>query len=487
MSARTGTAAAGGPEPPAGGAAAAAKDLRSFLAELDADPRHGLLRIAREVDPHHELSAVVKRLEERGNPAVLFERVRGSELPVLVSLCGTRRRIAFALGESVASAVPAFLHHLDHPIAARTVASGPVKEVRQLGAEVDLDALPIPVHTKVDGGRYLTAAIGVVRDPATGNVNMGIYRMMVKGRDRLTVWPARPHDLAKVVDRARELGEEVQFAIVIGHHPALAISSQGKNEMTTDAFALAGALAGAPLEVTGGETVDLAVPARAEIVIEGRILPDVVEQEGPFGEFTYYAGATRAPVCEVSAITRRRDAIFVDLHPTHPEHRELWIFPAREARLTQRLREAVPGVAGVHIPQHGAGMTAYVAIDPVHDADARRALTIVLASDTYIKHAIAVNSDVDITDDREVVWALGVRFQADRDMMVLPNSRGMPLDPSSYSLTGRLDRGGMTTKVGFDATTPVGVPFPERVDGLPEAYADLDLADYLPAGWTGAP
>ena len=352
---------------------------------------------------------------------------------------------------------------------------------------VDLDGVPVPVHTKVDGGRYLTAAIGVVRDPATGNVNMGIYRMMVKSRDRLTVWPARPHDLAKVVDRARELGEEVQFAIVIGHHPGLAISSQGKNEMTTDAFALAGARIGAPRAVARGGTVDLDVPAHAEIVIEGRILPDVVEQEGPFGEFTYYSGATQAPVCQVTAITRRRDAIFVDLHPTHPEHRELWIFPAREARLTQRLREAVPGVAGVRIPQHGAGMMAYVAIDPVHDADARRALMIVLASDTYIKHAVAVNSDVDIDDDREVVWALGVRFQADRDMMVLPDSRGMPLDPSSYSLTGRFDRGGMTTKVGFDATAPVGVPFPERADGLPEAYADLDLADYLPAGWTGAP
>jgi 2,5-furandicarboxylate decarboxylase 1 len=460
---------------------APAKDLRTFLRDVDEHPEQGVLRVTREVDSHHELSAVVKVLEPRGNPLVLFENVRGSEMPVAVSLCGTRERIAIALGEREEDCVEAFSRHLDAPVSARRVPGGPVKEVMHLGADVDLGALPVPVHTAVDGGRYLTAAIGVVRDPDTGHVNTGIYRMMIKGRNRLTVWPARPHDLAKLVDRARVRGEAVEFAIVVGHHPTLAIGSQGKNEMTTDAFELTSALMGQPLEVTPAETIDIDIPAHAEIVIEGRILPDVMEEEGPFGEFTYYSGSTVAPVCEVSAITHRHDAIFVDLHPTHPEHRCLWIFPAREARLLTKLREILPGTRKVHIPLHGAGMSAYVALDPTHDSDGRRALMAVLTADSYIKHAIVVDSDVDIFDDHDVLWALNVRFQGDADMIVLPNSRGIPLDPTSYSLTARLDRGGMTTKVGFDATTPVSVPFPKRVDGLPEAHADLRLDDYLPA------
>jgi len=462
------------------GAAGAQKDLRSFLDQVVQERPQEVVRVNREVSPVHELSAVVKLLElKRGNPMVIFENVAGSELRVVASVHGTKERIALSLGQPVDQCVEWFMRRLEEPIAPTYVETGPVKDVKYLGAEVDLGVLPLGVHAAQDGGRYFTSGCVLVRDPITGNTNTGIYRMMVKGRNRITVTTDLPHDLGKVIRYGHEHGIPIDFAIVVGHHPALLIGSQAKNPMSLDALALSGALMGESMLVTRAETVDIDVPAYAEVVVEGRILPGEREPEGPFGEFTYYYGSSNGYIAEITAISHREDAIFVDLHPTHNEHRCLWIFPGREARLLAKLREVIPTVTDVHIPLHGAGMSAYVALDKKHDADGSRALMITLAADNYVKHAIVVDSDVDIFDDRHVLWALNLRFQGDRDLVVLPHSRGIQVDPSSYSLTDRHKPGGLTTKVGFDATMPVEVPFPVRADLLPDAYADLDLDEYV--------
>ena len=455
-------------------------DLRSFLTQVEQEPTEGIVRVSRKVSSVHELSAVVKHLElERGNPLVMFENVDETNLRVVASVHGTKERIALALGQPVDRCVEWFAERLEEPIPSTRVETGPVKDVKYVGEDVDLALLPLGVHSAGDGGRYFTAGCVLVRDPVTGNTNTGVYRMMVQGRDRITITTALPHDLGKVIGYGQEHGVPVDFAIVVGHHPALLIGSQAKNPMALDALALSGALMGESMLVTRAETVDIDIPAYAEIVVEGRILPGERQREGPFGEFTYYYGSSNGYVAEITAITHRQDAIFVDLHPTHNEHRCLWIFPGREARLLAKLREVLPTVTNVHIPLHGAGMSAYVAMEKAHDADGRRALMIVLSSDNYLKHAIVVDSDVDIFDDQQVLWALNVRFQGDRDLMVLPNSRGIHVDPSSYSLTDRHKPGGLTTKVGFDATMPVEVRFPIRADIIPEAYADLDLDDYV--------
>lgn len=456
------------------------KDLREFLRKVEKDPTQEIVRVSREVSVVHELSAVVKKLElERGNPMVMFENVADSDLRVVASVQGTKERIALALGQPVGQCVEWFTKTLEEPIPVTQVHTGPVKDVKYLGDDVDLGVLPLGVHAAGDGGRYFTSGCVLVRDPVTGNTNTGVYRMMVKGRNRITVTTDLPHDLGKVIRYGQANDIPIDFAIVVGHHPALLIGSQAKNPMELDALSLSGALMGESMLVTPAETVDLNVPAYAEIVVEGRILPGQREHEGPFGEFTYYYGSSNGYLAEITAITHRQDAIFVDLHPTHNEHRCLWIFPGREARLLAKLREVLPTVTDVHIPLHGAGMSAYVAMEKTHDADARRALMIVLSSDNYLKHAVVVDSDVDIFDDQQVLWALNLRFQGDVDLMVLPNSRGIHVDPSSYSLTDRHKPGGLTTKVGFDATMSVEVPFPPRADLLPEEYADLDLDDYV--------
>ena len=454
------------------------KDLRAFL--RDVRGKQEIVHVERQVSPVHELSAVVKKLElERGNPLVLFERVEGSEIPVVASVQGTKERIALSLGQPIGQCVEGFLERLQNPIPSQRIDAGPVHDVVYLDEEVDLGVLPLGVHAAGDGGKYFTSGCVLVRDPVSGNTNTGVYRMMVKDRNRITITTGLPHDLAKVIAYGEEHRVPIDFAIVVGHHPALLIGSQAKNPMSLDALALSGALLGEPMQVVPAKTVDIDVPAYAEIVVEGKILPGEREPEGPFGEFTYYYGSSNGYVAEITAITHRDDAIFVDLHPTHNEHRCLWIFPGREARLLAKLREVIPGVTAVHIPLEGAGMSAYVALEKSHDGDGRRALMITLSSDNYLKHAFVVDSDVDIFDATHVLWATNLRFQGDKDLLVLPNSQGISVDPSSYSLTNRYQPGGLTTKVGFDATMPIETGFPIRADLIPEPYAALDLDDYI--------
>lgn len=460
------------------------KDLRSFLRELTDNYPDEIVRVTREVSPVHELSAIVKLFEARGNPVIHFERVTGSQLPVVAGVCATRRRIARALGQSVESAVDHLVTCSKQPVEPDVVTTGPVKDIRHLGQAVDLAQLPICVHVPKQGGPYITAGIGLVRNPETGTLNMGIYRMMVKTRNRLTITTSLGHHLGQAIHRGWESNQPVEFAIVIGHHPALAIASQAKSSLSEDSIALAGALLKEPVAMTPAETVDLNVPAYAEVVMEGRILPNELDEEGPFGEFTYYyEGERNAYVCEITAITHRTDACYVDLHPTHSEHRNLWLFPGREAWLRESLREVLPNTTAVHIPSEGAGMHAYIAIAKQHDADGVRALTVTLGLDSYIKHATVVDSDIDIFDRGEILWATAVRFQADRDMILLPNSSGISTDPSAYSLSSRYSPSGeLTTKIGFDATFPVGSlgsPILERADILPANTRDIDLNEYV--------
>lgn len=454
-------------------------DLRGFLRDLEAADPGALITVEREVDPEFELSAVVKALEPYGAPAVRFERVKGGGMPVVAGLYGTRRRIALALGKDVGEVVGFALDAIRHPIPASPVASAPVHEVVERGEAVDLTTLPFGVHSRDDAGRYITSGVTLARDQETGKLNTGMYRMMVLDRNHISVNAAPDHDLGRIISRAAERGEDVPIAIVIGHHPAYAIGSQLKHGTDVDSHEVTGALLGRPLDVVQGVSVDLQVPAYAEIVLEGVIHARDLVQEGPFGEFTYYYGAARAPRCTITAITRRADALFNDLHPTHAEHRCLWLFPGREARLLEAVRASVPTVRDVRIPFHGGSLSAYISIEKRHEADGRQALLAAFSRDHFLKHVVVVDPDVDVFDDREVLWALNVRFQADRDLVRLDHAKGIKMDPSATRL-GSADRPDVVTaKLGFDATKPVTTAFPERADLVPPGFDHLDLAEYL--------
>jgi 2,5-furandicarboxylate decarboxylase 1 len=313
-----------------------------------------------------------------------------------------------------------------------------------------------------------------------------MYRLMVHGPNSISVNAAPDHDLGRILRAAAAQGRDVPIAVVIGHHPAYLIASQLKHGLDVDSHEVTGALLGRPLEVCPARTIDLDVPAYAEIVLEGVVRADEAIQEGPFGEFTYYYGAAKAPVCRITAVTRRTDAIFHDLHPTHAEHRCLWLFPGREARLLEAVRAAVPSTRNVRIPFYGGSLSAYISLDKRHEADGQQAILAAFARDHFLKHVVAVDADVDVLDDAEVLWALNVRFQADRDLVALTGAKGIRMDPSAALVESNERPQALTAKLGFDATAPLTPPFPERADLPVEEYAKLALDDYLEPDDLGA-
>ena len=266
----------------------AGPDLRSFIEEA-ADAGEPVIRIERQVNPVHELSAVVKAFERQGNPILVFESVEGSELPVVDGVFGSRERIALALGVDVRSLTESYIERLAHPLEPEPVVEARAQDVVNTQA-VDLGALPICVHAPLDAGRYITSGVCLARDPESGAVNSGIYRIMVKGKDRVTLSVDPGDDLARILTGARERGESVDVAIVVGGHPAIAVASQAKIPIEIDSLAVTGALLGTPIRVHDAVTVNLPVPADADVVIEGRVRTTPGEHEGPFGEFSYYYG-----------------------------------------------------------------------------------------------------------------------------------------------------------------------------------------------------
>lgn len=456
----------------------AGADLRSFTerAEEAGEP---VIRIPRKVSPIHELSAVVKAFERRGNPILIFENVDGSELPVVDGVFGSRERIALALGVDIGSLTETYIERIAHPLSPEVVSAAKAQEVVTRGS-VDLGELPICVHAPLDAGRYITSGVCLARDQDSGAINTGIYRIMLKGKDRVTLSVDSGDDLARILTTARDRGEPVDVAIVIGGHPAIAIASQAKIPIDVDSLAVTGALLGAPLRVHDAVTVDLPVPADADVIIEGRVQTDGAgEPEGPFGEFSYYYGSSIGWVCEVTAVTRRSDAMWLDIHPTHREHRILAFTPAHEARLLQTLRRSRAAVKAVHIPTETAGLVACISLRKRHDGEPRQVAMSAFGVDSLIKHVVIVDDDIDVTDAGEVAWALTVRVQADRDILMIPNAMGIAEDPSSYSYASRLEPRGLVTKTAIDATMPLEADIPPRADELPERYANLDPRDYL--------
>jgi 2,5-furandicarboxylate decarboxylase 1 len=304
-----------------------------------------------------------------------------------------------------------------------------------------------------------------------------MYRIMVTGPNTMTINAAPDHDLGRIFAAAAQRGTDVDISVAVGHHPAYFVASQLKNPVHVDTHRVAGALLGTALRVTPAVTVDLEAPADAELVLEGVVHPTERTSEGPFGEFTYYYGAAQAPVCTVTAIRRRSDAIFHDLHPTHDEHRCLWLFPGREARLLEAVRRVVPGVTQVRIPFHSGSLTAYASVRKTREGDGRQAILATLATDHFIKHVVVVDDDIDIHDDAAVLWASQVRAQATTDLLVLPGMKGIRMDPSARPAGETGDR--LTDKTGLDATRPVHTPFPDRADLPYRGFEKLDLNGYL--------
>src|SRR5262249_42313335 len=237
----------------------------------------------------------------------------------------------------------------------RTVDTGPVKEVILTGDAADLRALPIVTHCEEDAGPYLTAGVTIIRDPLSGAMNAGIYRNRCLSPKTLTMNLAPLSHGSEVCRMAKDSHETVDAAIVLGHHPALGMASQQRGQLAEFELETMGGLLGEPVDVVRCETVDIVVPSDAEIVIEGRIWTDRWGSDGPFGEYwLYYAPPVKARVFEVTAITRRHDAIYHDVFNVGPEHLVLFSLGMEGVMLSQ-LKRIIPQLQAVNVPVSGSG------------------------------------------------------------------------------------------------------------------------------------
>jgi len=348
-----------------------------------------------------------------------------------------------------------------------------VHEVVRLGEEVDLTRVPLLTHYDVNAAPYITAGIVVAADPDTGVRNTSYNRLMLAGKRELRIFMAVGRHLWTLHNKAERRGEPLPIAIVIGVHPLFSLGAQAFTPSTDDEYAVIGGMMGEPLRVAKAKTVPILIPADAEMVIEGRILPHIRREEGPFGEFTGHAvSKDERQVIEVTAITYRKNYIFQDVHAGYTEHKLMGAVP-REAALIKAVHQTVPTVKNVCMPVSGnCRFHAYVSIAKRTPGQAKNAICAAFAADMLLKHVIIVDDDIDVFDEEQVLWAVSNRFQADRGLVVISNAQGSELDPSAGP-------GGVNAKMGLDATKPLSGFAPElRVPD--EIMKKMTLEDFLP-------
>ncbi len=438
--------------------------LRDWLDHLAAHDRLAVIRPG--VALRHELAAISKRLD--GERATFFPRPGGHDITVVSGLLGDRAWIADAMGVAGSEVLGRFAHAAANPLPWREVSDAPVQDVEH--APVDLLAqLPIPTHNELDSGPYVSAGLMVARNPRTGIQNVSIHRCQVSAPDELGV--LLPRHTNAFFETAEAQGDALEIAIVIGVDPLTALAFQAIVPIDHDELEIAGALHGAPLDVVRCRTNQVRVPAHAEIVLEGRILPRTRAPEGPFGEFPqYYGERADRHVARIDRITHRRDPIFHTIVGGANEHLLLGAIP-RKSTLLRHLQRSFPTVRDVHLSMGGIGRyVLYVQMHKRQEGEAKNVILGAFGGHYDLKTVIVVDEDVDIHNSREVEWAVTTRFQADRDLVVISNSQGSKLDPSTH--------GGVGAKMGLDATVPLDAPEGKftriRVPG--EASVDLAAA-----------
>jgi 2,5-furandicarboxylate decarboxylase 1 len=464
-------------------------DLRSALKRLDA--AGALATVTREVDRAWEVTAVLDRLErEQRFPAVLFRSVR--DYPgwsIVGNVFASRPAIAALLGVEVPRLAQEMARRLERPIDPVVVAGdAPAQERVLVGDEATLDRLPIPTHHERDAGPYLSMGLAICKDPETGARNVGIYRFMQRGPRELVPSLTSISNIADIFARREARDEPLEIAIVPGVNPLLALAASYKAPLGTDECALAGALAGEPLALVPAKTIDVEVPASAEVVIEARIMPGERYPEAPFADMSRsYSRQKRGPLTEVLAITHRADPILQLAFSGHPDATNLAAV-CHEVAIWRAVQQSSSCVTGVHVPASGYGFHCYLAVrkQPTVEGrergEQRNAMLAAVGAVPQIKLALAVDDDVDIFDDTAVIGALARRFQAvdpitaEQRILTIPNVKGASYDPSSFH------REYPNAKLLVDCTLRSDLTPEQRASFVEARVAgtdDIDLAKYL--------
>ena len=454
------------------------QSLRGFLQMVETDHPEELLRIRQPVDTRFDMTAIAFELERAGkSPVIIFENPAAYSMPVVTNVAGNRKLLAASLGVEPKDLPTAFRERCQKYIPCEVVTDASWHDVVIEGEDVDLTKLPIPLQFTVDGGPYVTAGQISARDPITGVDTTGFHRLMLKGKNRLGLSLHSRRRMYEFQRRAEEQGKSLPAAITIGTHPLHYMGSMVyAYPPQVRKFEIIGGLFGEPYRVARCGVGDLEVPAGAEIVIEGEILADVREPEGPFGEFTGYASyRSTQHVFVAHRVRMRRDAMFQSVTSGMSKDHILVSCITREGEILNALRRNLPNVKAVHVPHTSCGaFAAYISMKKIADGEPQTAIMATLGTEFYTKHVIVVDDDVDIFDTNDVMWAVATRVRPDKDIFFIPGAKGAILDPTSDPETFTV------TKMGIDATRPAGRDFAERLvisdDQRAKARALLETA-----------
>ncbi|MBW1722190.1 MAG: UbiD family decarboxylase [Deltaproteobacteria bacterium] len=430
-----------------------------------------LMSVDREVDPRLEIPAWMKATERTGK-AVMFNQVKHPPFRMINNLLGSRNAAALLFGVTPEEVTRTWVERVRHPFDPKLVRSSPVKEVIKKGSEVDLETLPIVTHCLKDAGPFITAGIVIARDPDTGIRNVSVNRMQLKGRNRLGIRMMPPQHLGIIHQRSEQRGHNLEVAVAIGNHPFEFLAAAASVPFETDEFSIAGALREEPLELVKCETVDLEVPACAEIVLEGEVLAGVREPEGPFGDFMqYHVPVMDNPVFEVKAMTHRADPIYQTVQAGSLEDTH-YLALSREARIY----EAVAGVADVRaISLVPTILGCAISIRKRFEGEPKNVAAAAFGAYSWLKYCVVVDHDVDVFDMNDVWWAMVTRNRPDKGLLLMENALGFPRDPHDIH----------RSKLGIDATAPLNQWDEFERKTIPE-IGEFDERDSWASLWKGS-
>ncbi len=450
------------------------RDLRDFIKKLEAEGE--LKRISMVVDPNLEITEICDRTLRAGGPALLFEKVKGSDFPLLGNLFGTPRRVAMGMGEERVEALRevgkllSLLKEPDPPkgmkdalgklpiyrkvldMAPKELKRAPCQECIREDAVVNLARLPVQTCWPGDGGPLITWGLVITRGPEKPRQNLGIYRMQVIGRNRVIMrWLSHRGGALDFREwQIKHPGEPFPVAVALGADPATTLAAVTPVPDTLSEYAFAGLLRGSRTEVVKALTSDLQLPATAEIIFEGHIYPDDMAPEGPFGDHTgYYNEVDDFPVFTIERITHRQKPIYHSTYTGRPPDEPAILGVALNEVFVPILQKQFPEIVDFYLPPEGCSYRmAVVSMKKQYPGHAKRVMLGIwsfLRQFMYTKFVIVTDDDVNVRDWNDVIWAMTTRMDPARDTTMIENT---PIDYLDFASPVS----GLGSKIGFDAT-----------------------------------
>lgn len=451
-------------------------DLRGFLKRLE--ERGQLRRISTSVDPDLEVSEIANRLLLAGGPALLFENVKGSDIPLAINVMGTVERVLWAMNMESPTELEALgeklalLYQLRPPkrlsqavnlgkalfdvIKAKPMRDllPPCQQVVLKGDDVDLTKLPLLTVYPGDAGKVITLGVMVTKDPETKIPNVGVYRLQLQSKSTMTVQWLSVRGCSRHLRKAAERGEKLDVAVAIGVHPLLIMAAATPLPVDLSEWLFAGIYAGQGVHLAKCKTVDIEMPADAEFVLEGTITPGETAVDGPAGDHIgYYGGVNEAaPLLRFHCLTHRKNPVYMTAFSGRPPKEDAMLAIALNRIYTPILRQQVPEIQDFFLPMEGLSYKAAIlSIDKAYPGQAKRAALAfwsALPQFSYTKFVIVVDKDINIRDPRQVMWAVTSKVDPARDVFILPNN---PFDRLDFAT----EKPGLGSRMGIDATTKV--------------------------------